>query len=115
MFLLQVDLNDEKIKGLGHTSIPLLRKGKVGGQFWANFDRCISIGKDAVRDFIEQNDVIKRFIQAYPETFKYVTTADGILEAHKEGKIASLIGKYYTIVYNSEVLTQLAKQKYCVS
>lgn len=77
----------------GHTSIPLLRKGKVGGQFWAAYLSCDVQEKNAIRDILEQIDVIKRFAAEYDDTFEFVTTANGILKAHKEGKIASLIGE----------------------
>ena len=33
--------------------------------------------KEAVRDFSEQIDVIKRIVKRYPEDLEWVTTADG--------------------------------------
>ena len=42
--------------------------------------------------FLEQIDVIHRLTDRYPDVFKFVTTAQGILDALKEKKIASLIG-----------------------
>jgi len=77
--------------GYGHTSIPLLHEGHVGGQFWAAYVSCKTQGKDAVQETLEQIDVIKRFVDAYDE-FEWTPTADSIVEAHKNGKIASLIG-----------------------
>ena len=97
IFYLKVDLNGA-VKGLGHTNIAMLRKGKVGGQFWAAYTKCQSKEKDALRVVLEQIDIIKRFTDAYKETFEFVTTADGILKAHKDGKIASLIGVLYIYI-----------------
>ena len=79
-------------KGYGH-SIPLLKQGQVGGQFWAAYISCSSKEKTAVRDTLEQIDVIKRFAEKYPYTFEFSRTASDILRIHKTGKITSLIGK----------------------
>jgi membrane dipeptidase len=48
--------------------------------------------KNAVRQGLEQVSVIKRFVKKYPDTFQFVTTAKGIKDAFKAGKIGSLIG-----------------------
>ena len=47
---------------------------------------------DATRTFIDQMDVIKRFVQQYPQVFKFATSADDIVSAATTGHIASLIG-----------------------
>src|SRR5262249_7491965 len=41
---------------------------------------------------LEQIDVIRRMVRAYPDTFAFATTADEVEQAHRDGKIASLIG-----------------------
>ena len=73
-----------------HTDIPRLRKGGVGGQFWAAYVDASS--KAAVRETLEQIDLIHRMVKTYPDTFALATTADDIIRIRKEGKIASLIG-----------------------
>lgn len=75
-----------------HTDIPRLRKGKLGAQFWANYVTCSGQYKDAVRMTVDQMDVIKKYVARYPDTFTFVTTAQGILDAFADGKIASMIG-----------------------
>ncbi|XP_037672069.1 LOW QUALITY PROTEIN: dipeptidase 1 [Choloepus didactylus] len=75
-----------------HTSIPKLRAGFVGGQFWSAYTPCDTQNKDAVRRTLEQIDVIHRMCQLYPETFVCVTNSTGIQEAFREQKVASLIG-----------------------
>jgi membrane dipeptidase len=76
-----------------HTDIPRLRKGGVGAQFWSAY---VSSSPDkagvAVKDTLEQIDVIHRLVRTYPETFALASTADDIVRIHKSGKIASLIG-----------------------
>lgn len=74
-----------------HTDLPRLRKGKLGGQFWVAYVACTTNYKDAVERTLEQIDVIKRLIMKHPKDMKFVTTADGIMEAFKEKKIASMI------------------------
>ena len=74
-----------------HTDLPRMKEGKLGGQFWVAFVNCFTNYKDAVERTIEQIDVIKRLINKYPKDLKYVTTADGIMEAFKEKKVASMI------------------------
>ena len=78
--------------GITHTDILRLRQGLIGGQFWASYADCNSMGKDAVRLHLEQIDVIKRFINKHQDTFKYVANSKEIHQAFKEGKIACLIG-----------------------
>jgi membrane dipeptidase len=76
-----------------HTDIPRLLKGGVGAQFWSAYVPA-STGKKgtAVRLTLEQIDVIKRMVAAYPDVFEMAYTADDIVRIRKEGKIASLIG-----------------------
>ncbi|PNF33642.1 Dipeptidase 1 [Cryptotermes secundus] len=74
------------------TDLRRLKEGRVGAQFWVAYVSCKSQYKDAVAQTLEQIDVIKRLIKKYPDHLKLVTTADGILEAFQNKKIASLIG-----------------------
>jgi membrane dipeptidase len=76
-----------------HTDIPRLREGGIGAQFWSAYVPAETAKKGtAVRMTLEQIDVIKRMVAAYPDTFEMAHTADDIVRIHKEGKIASLIG-----------------------
>ncbi|XP_072169050.1 dipeptidase 1-like isoform X2 [Diadema setosum] len=81
--LQNVDLNSDISHrfNASHTDIPRLREGLVGGQF-----------KDAIMHLLDTIDIIKRIVQMYPKTFDFVTTAQGIVDSHANGKIASLIG-----------------------
>ncbi|XP_075693243.1 dipeptidase 1 [Rhinoderma darwinii] len=75
-----------------HTNIPKLREGRVGGQFWAAYVPCDTQGKDAVKRTLEQIDVIHQMCERYPNDFLCVNSADGIAEAFRTKKVASLIG-----------------------
>lgn len=74
-----------------HTDLPRLRKGKVGGQFWVAYVGCKSLDKDAVELTMDQIDVIKRLITAYPNDLQYADSHDGIWEAFNNKKLASMI------------------------
>jgi membrane dipeptidase len=76
-----------------HTDIPRLRKGGVGAQFWSAYVSASPQKRgEAVRTTLEQIDVIRRFVRAYPDVFELALTADDVVRIRKEGKIASLIG-----------------------
>ncbi|XP_064641196.1 dipeptidase 1-like [Lineus longissimus] len=89
---LESDLRVTAKWNVTHTDIPRLREGLLGAQFWANYVPCSAQYKDATKLALDQMDTIKRFVAMYPDTFKFVTTAQGILDAFEEGKIGSLIG-----------------------
>jgi membrane dipeptidase len=89
----KIDLRQSQ-KALGlHTDIPRLIQGGVGAQFWSAYVPAETGKKGtAVRMTLEQIDVIKRMVAAYPDTFEMAYTADDIVRIRKKGKIASLIG-----------------------
>jgi len=72
------------------TDIPKLREGRVAGQFWSVF---IPSGlSNPARTQLEQIELARRMIDAYPDTFLLATTAADFARARKEGKIASFVG-----------------------
>ena len=74
------------------TDIPRLRAGGVGAQFWSIFIYDTMIHSGAVRLTMEQIDIVKRMEARYPDVFAPARTADDILRAHRQGRIASLMG-----------------------
>jgi membrane dipeptidase len=74
------------------TDIPRLREGQVGGQFWSTYVPSSFAGNGAGRAGVEENDIVHRMIERYPDVFELALTADDILRIHREGKIASLLG-----------------------
>ncbi|KAJ9596044.1 hypothetical protein L9F63_012777 [Diploptera punctata] len=92
---LSTDLTQDPVWGQlenSHTDLPRLRAGRLGAQFWSAFTECDSQYKDSVQVTLEQIDVIRRMVKAYPQDFQFVHSAQGILDAFKKGKIGSLIG-----------------------
>jgi membrane dipeptidase len=72
------------------TDIPRLREGRVSGQFWSVF---IPSGmSNPARTQLEQIELARRMIDAYPDTFLLATRAADVERARAQGKIASLLG-----------------------
>ncbi|PBC34311.1 Dipeptidase [Apis cerana cerana] len=75
-----------------HTDLRRLKEGMVAAQFWSAYVPCSSQHLDSVQLALEQIDLIRRLVNKHPESMVLVTTAEGIERAHKEGRLASLIG-----------------------
>jgi membrane dipeptidase len=89
----KIDLRQSQKKLGLHTDIPRLIEGGVGAQFWSAYVPADTGKKGtAVRLTLEQIDVVKRMVAAYPDTFEMAYSAEDILRIRKKGKIASLIG-----------------------
>src|SRR4051795_1980249 len=74
------------------TDIARLRQGRVGGQFWSVYIDGTITGDAAIRETIEQIDIVRRMIDAYPGDLELARTADDVVRIHKSGKVASMIG-----------------------
>ncbi|XP_070704274.1 dipeptidase 1 [Pempheris klunzingeri] len=85
----KVDLNTLSTT---HTNIPKIKEGRLGAQFWSAYVPCATQYKDAVRQTLEQIDVVHRMCEKYPETFMFATSSQDITDAFNMNKTASLIG-----------------------
>jgi membrane dipeptidase len=74
------------------TDMARLRQGGVGGQFWSVYIPSEVTGDTAIRETIEQIDIVKRMVKAYPGDLALALTADDVVRIHKRGRVASLIG-----------------------
>jgi membrane dipeptidase len=74
------------------TDMARLRQGRVGAQFWSVYINGTITGDAAIRETIEQIDIVRRMIDAYPNDLELARTADDIVRIHKAGKVASMIG-----------------------
>jgi membrane dipeptidase len=75
-----------------HTDLPRLAAGGLGAQFWSVYVPSSLAGDAAVTAVLEQIDLTRRMIAAYPETFELALTADDVSRAFAAGRIASLLG-----------------------
>ena len=71
-----------------HTTIPKLREGHVGGQFWSVWVDAALPKHEAVVTVLEQIDTVERMVARYPETFQMARTSTEVEAAMKKGKIA---------------------------
>ena len=74
------------------TDMARLHAGRVGAQFWSVYIPAEVTGDAAIRETIEQIDIVKRLAAAYPRDLELAATADDIVRIHRAGRIASLIG-----------------------
>ena len=74
------------------TDMARLRQGRVGAQFWSVYIDGTITGDAAIRNTIQQIDIVRRMIEAYPGDLEMAATADDIVRIHRKGKIASMIG-----------------------
>ena len=74
------------------TDMARLHRGRVGGQFWSVYINGAITGDAAIRETIEQIDIVRRMIEAYPKDLELARTADDVVRIHKADKIASMIG-----------------------
>ncbi|EST07898.1 Renal dipeptidase family [Kalmanozyma brasiliensis GHG001] len=86
-----------------HVDIPRLREGKSGGFFWSSYVVCpnsTTVGDTferaatdiAVRDTLEQLDVIRQMTDKYADDFALVGSVKEARQAFKQGKMISFIG-----------------------
>jgi len=76
----------------GNTDIARLRAGEVGAQFWSIYIPGEAKDSGYARMQLEEFDIARRMIAMYPKDLQFVTTADGIEQAFKAGRIGSLLG-----------------------
>jgi membrane dipeptidase len=74
------------------TDMARLHRGRVGGQFWSVYINGTITGDEAIRTTLEQIDVVRRMIEAYPQHLEQAFTADDVVRIHRKGKVASMIG-----------------------
>ncbi|HEX7225886.1 MAG TPA: dipeptidase [Candidatus Limnocylindria bacterium] len=86
-----VDAYDLARPTSGHTDLPRLRAGGVGGQFWSVFVPA-EIGSGYAKTQLEQLDLARRMIARYPGDMAACRTADEVEAAFGRGRIASLLG-----------------------
>jgi len=85
-----VRLYDLRQPGRHETDLARLRAGGVSAQFWSVW--IPSVNEGSARLQLEQIDLARRMIAAYPEAFMFATRAADIKAAQRAGKIASFLG-----------------------
>ena len=78
----------------GQTDLPRMKQGHLGAEFFAIYVSATYV-KDNASDHraLDMIDTVKTdIVGKYPKEFVFATTADEIEKAHKDGKIAALMG-----------------------
>src|ERR1700683_3882142 len=75
-----------------HTDLPRLATGGVGAQFWSVYVPSSLAGDGAVAAVLEQIDLTRRMIAAYPEALELALTADDVDRIFAAGRVVSLLG-----------------------
>ncbi len=96
------DVTSQTVKGLdigvrraqGHTDLPRLREGNLGAVFFSAYvSRQFEERGQSAHRVLEMIDTIRHdIVERYPDDFLLAVSADDIERAHREGKIAALIG-----------------------
>lgn len=96
------DVTSETVKGLdigvrrgqGHTDLPRLREGGAGAVFFSAYvSRQYAEKNQSAHRVLEMIDTVRHdIVERYPNDFLLALTADDVERAHREGKIAALIG-----------------------
>src|ERR1700730_10213840 len=78
----------------GHTDLPRLRQGGVGAVFFAVYvGGSYTSGNHSANRALQMIDTVRHdIIAGHPKDFMLALTADDVEKAHREGKIAALMG-----------------------
>jgi membrane dipeptidase len=83
--------SDKRAKPL-MTDMARLHKGGMGGQFWSVYIPSEVTGDAAIRETLEQIDLVHRLCAAYPRDLAMAVTATDVVRVHKTARVACLIG-----------------------
>jgi membrane dipeptidase len=76
----------------GSIDIPRMREGGLGAIFFSIWTQSKITGPEAVNRALEQINAVHDQVKKHPNDLVLATTASEIRQAHKDGKIAALIG-----------------------
>ena len=76
----------------GHVDLPRLRKGGLDALFFSIWMPGTVTGPKAVTDAIERIAAVHKLAEDMPDQIALCTTAEEVRQAHRQGKIAALIG-----------------------
>src|SRR5438876_4428267 len=76
----------------GHVDIPRMREGGMNAIFFSIWIDGRILGPPAVQKALDQIDAVHENVRKYSKDLVFCRTAAEVREAHKQGKIAALIG-----------------------
>lgn len=76
----------------GHIDLPRMKKGGLNALFFSIYMSGTVTGPKAVNDSLERIAAVHRLAEELPDQVALCLTADDVRKAHKQGKIAALMG-----------------------
>ncbi|MBK7350675.1 MAG: dipeptidase [Gemmatimonadetes bacterium] len=76
----------------GQTDLARLKAGRVGAQFWSIYVPGEDRDSGYARIQLEEFDIARRMVARYPDRLALALTAEDIVRARRQGRIASLLG-----------------------
>lgn len=90
--LFSKNYNIGKRNSIGHVDIPRMREGGMNAIFFSVWIDGRIMGSPALQKALDQIDAIRETVDRNPKDLVLCRTASEVREAHKQGKIAALIG-----------------------
>src|SRR5229473_5772458 len=87
----------------GSIDIPRMREGGLGAIFFSIWIPSKVTGPTAVQKALQQIDAVREQVHRHPKDLMLATTAEQIRQAHKNGKIAALMGVEGGHMINSDL------------
>ncbi len=76
----------------GNIDVPRMREGGLDALFFSIWTPSKTVGPTAVKQALDQIDAVREAVRKHPNDLALATTAAEIREAHKQNKIAALMG-----------------------
>jgi membrane dipeptidase len=89
---LQTDWKFTEEHTTGHIDLPRMKKGGLNGLFFSIYMSGRVTGPKAVNDALERIAAVHKLAKDLPDRVMLCTTAADVRQAHKEGKVAALMG-----------------------
>jgi len=86
------DLDIAAVQPRVHTDIPRLRAGGVGAQFWSVYVPATLSESEILTATFEQVAAVQEMTRRYPADLVAARTVEDVVAAHRDGRIASLMG-----------------------
>jgi membrane dipeptidase len=77
---------------MGSIDIPRMKEGGLGAIFFSIWIPSKITGPEAVKHALDQIDAVREQVRRHPQEIVLATTAAEVREAHKQGRIAALMG-----------------------
>ena len=89
---LQTDWKFDERHDTGHIDLPRMKEGGLSGLFFSIYMSGTVTGPKAVNDAIQRIAAVHKLAEDMPDKVMLCTTAEDVRLAHKQGKIAALMG-----------------------